>query len=161
MVIATTASTIAPITKAPMTAGFTRLPMLAPFCPAGEELPHARVGRACQELLRRARGDHRAAVSVEEDAVVRNREDAGKLVRDDHDGRAEALAQLEDQLVEPTGADRIEPGRRLVEEQHLRVERDRACQARALLHAATDLRRVVVLEPTEPDQRQLERGHVA
>src|SRR5439155_9261500 len=140
MVTATTASTTAPITKAPMTAGFTRLPMLAPFCPAGEELPHAWVGRACQELLRRARGDHRAALGVEEDAVVRNREDAGKLVRDDHDGRAEALAQLEDQVVEPKGADRIEPGRRLVEEQNPGVERDRARQPRPLLRADDELR---------------------
>src|SRR6184192_1796662 len=157
MVIATTPSTSAPITNAPMTAGFTRLPMMAPFCPAREELPHARVGRAREQLLRRAGGDHRTAFGVEEDAVVGDREDARELMGDDHDGRAEALAQLEDQLVEPAGADRVEPSRRLVEEQHLRVERDRARQARPLLHAAADLRRVVVLEPPEPDKRQLER----
>src|SRR5436309_15978793 len=106
MVIATTPSTSAPITNAPMTAGFTRLPMTAPFCPAREELAHARVGRAREQLLRRAGSDHRTAVGVEEDAVVGDGEDARQLMAVDHDGRAAPLAQLEDPLDEPAGPDR-------------------------------------------------------
>ena len=45
------------------------------------------------------------------------------------------------QLVEGRGADRIEPGGRLVEEQQLRIERQRARQRRALDHAAGQLGR--------------------
>ena len=81
--------------------------------------------------------------------------------RHDDDRGAEAVAQLEDQVVEELRADRVEPGRRLVEEQDLRIERHGAGQAGALLHAAADLGRVEVLEAREPDQRQLQRGDLA
>ncbi len=73
----------------------------------------------------------------------------------------QAVAQLEDQVVEQARADRIEPGRRLVEEQDVGIERHGARQAGALLHAAADLRRKEVLEALEADQRQLERGDLA
>src|SRR2546427_8852017 len=105
MVTATMVSAIAPITKAPMSAGFARLPMGSSFLAPREELAHARVGRVRQQLLRRAGGDHRTAVRVEEDAIVRDREDARELVGHDHDRRAEAVAQLEDQLVQAARAD--------------------------------------------------------
>ena len=85
--------------------------------------------------------DHRPRLDVEEDAVVADGEDARQLVRDDDDRRAEAVAQLEDQVVEQARADRVEAGRRLVEEQDLGIERHGARQAGALLHAAADLRR--------------------
>ena len=84
-----------------------------------------------------------------------------QLVRDDHDGRAEAVAQLEDQVVEQARADRVEAGGRLVEEEDLGIERHGARQAGALLHAAADLRGIVVLEALQPDQRELERRHLA
>src|SRR5437867_10584806 len=98
---ATTVSAAAPNTNAPDSAGFARLPIGPPFRAAGEELPQARVGRMREELLRSARRDHRPAVGVEEDAVVGDREDARQFVRDHDDGRPQAVAQLEDELVQP------------------------------------------------------------
>src|SRR5262249_28330851 len=77
------------------------------------------------------------------------------------DRGAEAGAELEDQVVEQARADRVEAGARLVEEEDLGVERHGARQPGALLHAAADLAGIVVLEAGEPDQRELERGHLA
>src|SRR5262249_40849846 len=71
------------------------------------------------------------------------------------------VAPLEDQVVEQARAYRIESGRRLVEEQDVRIERHRARQPRALLHAAADLVGVEVLETLEPDQRELKRRDLA
>ena len=66
-------------------------------------------------------------------------------------------AKFEDQVVEPARADRIEAGRRLVEEEDIRIERHGARHAGALEHAAADLGRVELLEAREPDERQLQR----
>ena len=44
--------------------------------PAGEEAADLRVGGVLEQLLRRAAGDRRARLDVEEDAVVADREDA-------------------------------------------------------------------------------------
>src|SRR5208282_1659022 len=85
-------------------------------------------------------------VRVEEHAAIANRENTGQLMSDDHDGGAETVAQLEYQLVKQAGADRIEAGRRLVEEQDFRIERHRTSQAGAFLHAPADLVRVEILE---------------
>ena len=52
----------------------------------------------------------------------------------------------------------IEARRGLVEEQDVGVERHGPGQARPLLHAAADLRRVEILEAGQPDQGELERG---
>src|SRR5204862_7377066 len=108
------------MTSAPMTAGLAFLPMglrpgalLAPR----EERVYPRVRRLREELARRARGDDRPAVGVEEDAVVGDREDARELVRHDDHRRTEAVPELQDQIVEAAGADRVEPRRGLVEEQ--------------------------------------------
>ena len=87
-----------------------------------------------------------------------DREDALQLVRDDDGRHAEAVVQRQDQLVELDRAHRIEPGRRLVEEEQRRIEGQRARDAGALLHAARDLRRQVVLEALEADEAEL-RAH--
>ena len=55
--------------------------------------------------------------------------------------RPSASRSSQDQLVEGGGADRVEPGGRLVEEQQLRIERQRAGDAGALAHAAGQLGR--------------------
>src|SRR3546814_16824460 len=60
-------------------------------------------------------GQHRDTVA---DGVERV-----EVVCDEEDGKAERVAQLRDELVEAGGADRVEAGGRLVEEQKLRVER--------------------------------------
>ncbi len=89
--------------------------------------------------------------------VVADVEDAGQLVRHHDDGGPETVAQLEDQVVEPLRADRIEAGRGLVEEQDVGIERHGARQTGALAHAAADLGRIESLEPAQPDQRQFQR----
>jgi hypothetical protein len=78
-----------------------------------------------------------------------------------HHCRPQALAQLQDEFVQPPGAHRIEAGGRLVEEQDLGVERHGARHPRPLLHAAADLGGVKVLEPCQADERKLEGGHLA
>src|SRR6267142_3917726 len=151
------ASATAPITKAPIIVFFAWLAMDRPFA-AGQEVEHPGVLRFGQEPLRVARGDHRLALAVEEHRVVCDGEDARQLVRHDHDGGAEAVAEIEDQVVEAPRAQRVEPRRGLVEEEDVGVERHGARQAGALLHAAADLRGIVILEARETDERELERG---
>jgi len=56
---------------------------------------------------------------VEKHRVGADGEDARQVVGDHHHRRAEAVAQLEDQVVEAPGADGIETGKRLVEKQDL------------------------------------------
>src|SRR5262245_60859128 len=127
---------MAPRTNAPINAGFGRLAIhlrsFSPLRSARQELTHLSVLRALEQLLRGARGDRRAGFGVEEDAVVGDLEDARELVSDDHHRGAEAVAELEDEIVEKARAHRIETGRRLVEEQDLGIERDRPRQAGAL-----------------------------
>src|SRR5712671_6531028 len=154
--MATTASATAPTTKAPITVFLVCL-ATARLLAAGQEGAHPQVLRFGQKLLRITRSDHRLAFPVQEHRVVADGKDAGELVRHDHDGGAEAVAQIEDEIVEPPRAHRVKPRRRLVEEEDVRVERHRARQAGALRHAAADLRRVVILEARETDERELER----
>src|SRR5262249_2589773 len=151
-----TASATAPTTKAPMSVLLGCLAM-ARLSTAGEERMHPGVLRFGQELLRISRGDHALALAVEEHRVVANGEDARQLVGHHHDGGAEAVTQIEDEVVQAAGSDRVEPRRRRVEEEDVRVERHRARQASPLGHAPADLRGVVVLEAREADQRELER----
>ena len=56
---------------------------------------------------------------------------------------------------------RVERGERLVHEQDLRLERQRAGQADALLHAARQLVRITVLEVLQADQPQVRRALAA
>ena len=58
--------------------------------------------------------------------------------------RPRLCRKLADQLVECGGADRVEAGGRLVEEQDLGVERQRPRQAGALAHAAATARRDIL-----------------
>src|SRR6516162_2135339 len=109
-----------------------------------------------KQVMRISARDLGARFRVQEDAVVGDGEDARELVGDHDDRRAEVGAQLEDQVVEQARAYRIESGRRLVEEQNVRIERHRAREPGALLHAAAYLVGVEILEALEPDQRELE-----
>src|SRR5262245_57356611 len=158
------ASASAPTTNRPMTVGLAFLPMphfLRRLRAAGQKAAHIGIGRVIAQFLRVAAGGHRARLHVEEDAVVADGEDAGQLVRDDDDRRAEAVAQLEDELIEEARADRIEPGGRLVEEQHVRIEGHGTRQAGPLLHPAADLRGKEILEALEPHQGELQLRHLA
>jgi hypothetical protein len=62
-----------------------------------------------------------------------------EIVRDQEHAEAQRVPEAPDQRVEGGGADRVEAGRRLVEEQQVRIERERARNAGALLHAAGQL----------------------
>ena len=76
---------------------------------------------------------------VQKDGFRPDGEDARQLVGNDHEGSSQALAQLQDQLVETVRADRIESGRRLIDEQDLRIESHGAGQSGSLFHPAADL----------------------
>src|ERR1700735_1627845 len=157
-----------PRTNAPTIVGLIRLPML-PLCffrfvifsAAGQEILHPLIFAILEQVLGVALRDHGSALRVEKNAVVADCKNAGEFMRDDDPRRAGVGAQLEDQVVEQARADRIEAGRRLVEEKYFRIECDRARKSRPLLHPTADLTRIVTLKALEPDQRQLQRGDVA
>ncbi len=62
----------------------------------------------------------------------------------DHTGHAEHLSQVLDQLVDVPRDDRIEAGGGLVIEDHLRIKRQRACEANALLLTAGEVLGILV-----------------
>src|SRR3546814_10276415 len=80
-----------------------------------------------QEFVDRGDRDH-LPVGQHRDTVADGVERV-EVVCDEEDGKAERVAQLRDELVEAGGADRVEAGGRLVEEQKLRVEREGAGDA--------------------------------
>ena len=89
---------------------------------------------------------HRFEVALDQDALLADHrdsvDDGGKRVEivgyHDH-GQAQSVSEVGDQRVERGGGDRVEPRRRLVEEEDLRIERQRARERRALDHAAGQL----------------------
>ena len=68
------------------------------------------------------------------------------------------VAHLQHELVELARSHWIEASRRLVEKHDRRIERQRARETGALLHAAANLGRIVILEAGQSDLRELERG---
>ena len=67
-----------------------------------------------------------------------------QVVRDEDHRLARLLLQADHLVLHVAPDERIERAERLVEEQHLRVERERASKADALLHAARELVRIVL-----------------
>ena len=125
--------------------------------PSREERPHLRLGALVAELLRIAQRDHGPRLGVEEHGRVGDGEDAGELVRHHDHRRPETRAELEDQVIEAPGADGIEAGGGLVEEEDVRIERHRPRHAGPLEHPAADLGRVELLEARQADERELQR----
>src|SRR5216684_8016739 len=112
-----------------------------------------------QHLLHRTH--HDALVEKHGDAVTHSIE-AVQIVRHHENGQPEVAAQPLDELVVVRRADRIEAGRRLVQKQHFRVERQGAGQAGALAHAARKLGGPLVAGVRrQADQSHLERGDLA
>src|SRR4051794_32338626 len=113
--------------KTPTIVGFGFLAMESSFRPeraaAGEKVADALVRRMRQKLARRSARADRTYRRIEKDGIVADGEDARQLVRDDDERRAQAVAQLHDQLVQAARRDRVEPRVRLVEKQDLGVER--------------------------------------
>src|SRR5256885_15599325 len=63
----------------------------------------------------------------------------------------ESALQMGDQRIDLLGDDRIEAGRRLVVEEHLGLERERASEGGALAHSSGQLRRHERFAPLEAD----------
>src|SRR5581483_423049 len=103
-----------------------------------QELAQDGIGRAAR-LVRRA-GESDPPL-VEERHPIGDEEGAREVVRHDDRGEAEALLEVADQVVDLRRGDGVEAGRRLVVEERLRLERERARERRALAHAARELGR--------------------
>ena len=89
--------------------------------------------------------------------AVADRVEAVEIVGDHEDGEAERVLQGGDQIVELARADRVEARGRLVEEQQIGVERQRARQRRPLDHAARQLGGIFVGGVLrQADQRDLQ-----
>ena len=82
-------------------------------------------------------------------------------VGDEQRGEALALEQAEQLVVQPFAGDLVERAERLVEQEDLRLEHQRAGQRGAHLHAAGELLRVLLLEPVQADEVRSRRRHGA
>ncbi len=92
---------------------------------------------------------------------VADRIEAAEIVRYHENREPQSLLQGCDQLVEVLRADGIEAGRRLVEEDDLRVERQRPGERDALDHAAGEFGRELVADVgLEADHLELEDGQL-
>jgi hypothetical protein len=100
--------------------------------------------------------DHRA---VHHDDPVRHRHRLRLVVRDVDDGERQALLQVADLLAHLAAQPRVEVRQRLVEQQHRRLEHERAGHRDALLLAAGQLRGQARVVAGEPDR--CERGTCA
>src|SRR5215470_1536406 len=74
------------------------------------------------------------------------------VVGDENYGLGRAPPDAEQLVLHQAAGLRIERAERLVHQQDRRIERKRACDGGALLHAARELRRIAVLEALEADQ---------
>ena len=75
-----------------------------------------------QKLLGVTAGSHGLGVGIEKHAVVTDGKNTGQLVGH-HDHRSpQTVAQLENQIIEQPGADRIEARRGLVEKKHFGIQ---------------------------------------
>src|SRR5262249_50359592 len=142
IVMPAAASATAPTTNVPISVFLAWLAMAPPLA-AGQEVDHPGVLRFRQQLPRVARGDHRLAPAVRKPRVFGDGEEAGGPGPPAPAGGAGAGGEIGVPPARPPRADRVEPRRGLVEEEDVGVERHRARQAGALLHAAADLRGIV------------------
>ena len=106
----------------------------------------------------RAVREHPAFVQQRE--VVADDPRARNVVGHD-DQRGAAALGLDQQVVDLLGGDRIEAGARLVDEQDRRVERHGPRQSGALLHAARQIARHLVVVPFQSDGGELLPGALA
>jgi hypothetical protein len=81
------------------------------------------------------------ALASEHDCPVRYPEETRDIVRYDNGGGTDPPGKSDKHLVDFLGADRIETGGRLVGENKVGIQRQRARQGNALFHSATDPRR--------------------
>src|ERR1022692_1621965 len=118
---------------------------------------HDRIIAMLEQLFGISSRANGMGIRIEEYAVVADGKNARQFVGHDHHSRAEIVAQLQNQIVEQPRAYRIEARRRLIEKKYLGIQGYRAREARALLHPAADLARIIILESFKSDQRELQR----
>src|SRR6516165_1615703 len=90
---------------------------------------------------------------------VRQKDRLVDLMGDEQDGLAPLLPDAHQLRLHDLAGLRIERGERLIHQQNLRVDGERAREIDALAHAAGELARMVMLEPFEP--HELEQLHGA
>src|SRR5258706_4673631 len=117
----------------------------------GKKLAPPWVIAAVAQLFGLPRRDNAFGFLIQHYNSVRNCENAGQLMTDDHESDLQTARQAENELVQFRRSDRIQPRRWLVEKQHLRIERHGARDRRAVLHAAAQFRRHMVAEAAEAD----------
>ena len=106
-------------------------------------------------------GDHRLGLRIQEYTIVGDGEQARQLVADNDDRGAKTVTKIDDQVVEPARGDRVQSGGRLVEEQDVGIERQRARQARPLAHAAAEFGGQLLDRMLHADQAELEHHQAA
>ena len=106
--------------------------------------------RPLVELARRA-APARPLPRVHDDDLVADRHRLVLVVRDVGDGQAEALLQAADLLAHRAAQARVEVRERLVEQQHRRLEDQRARERDALLLAARELARQPLVQADQAD----------
>ncbi len=120
---------------------------------APQELGRKAVRRLAVERLGRAIGDE-AAVAQDGDAIGQ-RQGLGLIVGHVEDRQRRQLAMQPGELVEHVAPDlRVEGGERLVQQQHLRPDRERARDRHALLLSAAELARIALGKVEHPDHAQ-------
>ena len=114
------------------------------------EARHPLVGRPRPQLVRRRLLDD-AAATHERDAVA-DREGLADIVRYVHDRQAEPFEELDELVCEPFAERPVERAQRLVEQEHARLWRKRACKRNALLLSTRKREDRAPLVTREPDE---------
>ena len=112
-----------------------------------DERQHELVRRPLVEVLRRA--DLLDAPVVHEHDLVGDLHRLLLVVRDEDRRDVHLVVETAQPLAELLPHARVERAERLVEEQHLRLDRERARERHALPLAAGELRRIALAEPLE------------
>src|SRR5262245_9181597 len=142
----------ATMTIATAIATTTKIPTaVSRFLSSIEECPHLR-HLALANLVERSL--HEDPSFVDHRDPVGDVEGAADVMGHHDRGHVPLLLEAADQLADRVRRERVEAGRRLVVDHDLGLERDRAGQADALLHAARQLARELVLAALQVDPRQ-------
>src|SRR6266851_591677 len=108
--------------------------------------------RAIVDLLRGA--DLRDAHAIENDDAIGHDHRFLPVMRDMHGGDAEGLLQCLDLVAHLLSDPRVEIGQRLVEQQDLRIDGQRAAECDALPLTAGECRYLAHAEPVEPQHHE-------
>ena len=118
-----------------------------------------RADEAHHELVRRVLVEVARPADLLDPALVHHRDPVGDLhrlllvVRDDHGRRVRLVVESAQPDAQVLADARVERAERLVEQQHLRLDRERAGERHPLALAAGELGRIAVGEALELDER--------